>query len=68
LPLHGAARPVRAPGRPLEAAGNRRPREMTAHDRTRLIGRPGAWKGVEISQFLGVAKKGVRRIIPPTLS
>ena len=42
LPLHGAARPVRAPGGPHEAAGNRRPREMTAHDRTRLIGRPGA--------------------------
>ncbi len=33
------ARPASSPGRLLEAFGDRRPRGMTVHDRTRLIGR-----------------------------
>ena len=33
------ARPAPFPGRSLEASGDRRPRGMIAHDRTRLIGR-----------------------------
>lgn len=35
---HGAARPVRRPGRLLEPARKRRSREMTALDKTRLTG------------------------------
>ena len=34
---HESARFVRVPGRLLEAAGNRRPREMIARDKIRLI-------------------------------
>jgi len=30
--------PAPSPGRPLEAGGDPRPREMTIHDRTRLSG------------------------------
>lgn len=50
-PDAGLSGPSRLPGRSLEAAGNRRPREMTTHDRTRLKGPLSFCSDVRISRI-----------------